>query len=184
MDSVDEFAGLREIKEDDSLRGGTEGGVAECAHGKEDGGDNDHDSCEDFGEFFGMFHSFLDWDYKTDTFECEDCGSDEEGPVVGVKGSDVGETVRGKGEDVVVVEIEKAEDYEEVGDERGGGEFCHVADHREGEEDENLEEDEVFYVDDAGAVGYSGDEGGEVLGGEDDVGCSKTDLGYDDREED
>jgi hypothetical protein len=145
LHAVDELAVLRQVEDNHGLSARTVCCIAERAHGDKDRGDNDHNPAKDFGELFGVLHGFLDGDDEADSLEGENCCTDEERPVVRVEGADVGDAAGRESEDVIVIQVDEAKDDEEVGNQSGSAEFCHITNHREGEEDEHLQQNEPFH---------------------------------------
>jgi len=146
LNCIDKLAVLWEVEDNDSLRVGAIGGVTQGAHGNEDNGDDNHHAAEDAREFLRMLHCLLDRNDKTDSLKSEDCCADKQRPVA-VEVRDVRNSLGRDRENVVVIEIDKTEHDEEVSDEGRAGEFGHVTDHGEGEEDDELHEDQPFNSD-------------------------------------
>ena len=165
---------------------GAEGGVAEGADGGEDEGDDEHDGVEEAGEVVRVGHGGLDGEKETDAFEAEDGGADGQGEIAGVEELDgwIG-AVRGERGEVVVPDVDEAEEDEDVGEEGRGAEFGYVADEGEGDEDDELDCYEGRSAQwSRGGRSDGVEERGQVLGHEDDAGADETDLGDGDGSED
>lgn len=129
LHGVDEGAGLRVVADDLDGGGGAEGGVAEGADGGEDEGDDDHDEVEELGKVLWVHHGGLDGQEEADAFEGENRRADGEGPGGGVEELDGGVHARvGEGRDVVVPDVDQADEDENVGEHGGGAEAGDVAD--------------------------------------------------------
>ena len=116
LHGVDELAGLREIGDDFDAGVVAEGGIAEGADGGEDDGYDDHDDVEEAGELLRLRHWGLDGEEQADAFEGEDGGADGECKIVGVEQLDCWmQAVRSEGGDVVVPDVDQAEEDEDVG---------------------------------------------------------------------
>ncbi len=128
LHGVDEGAGLRVVADDLDGGAGAEGGVAEGADGGEDEGDDDHDEVEELGEVLWVHHGGLDGEEEADAFEGEDRRADGEGPGRGIEELDGGVHPRvGEGRDVVVPDVDQADEDEHVGEHGGGAKAGDVA---------------------------------------------------------
>lgn len=178
LDGVDEGAGLRVVADDLDGGIGAEGGVAEGANGGEDDGDDDHDEVEELGEVLWVLHGGLDGQEEANAFESEDRGADGEGPGRGVEELDGGvHAGAGEGRDVIVPDVDQADEDEDVGEHGEGAEAGDVADQGQGHEDDDLQ---AYECDDAERVGMARsdgvEKGEEVFGGEDHAGADEADL--------
>jgi hypothetical protein len=113
----------------------------------------------------------LDRDDETDALKGEDGSTNEQCPVVLVELDNVSDTVVvDQSQDIVVVEIDKAKNNEEIGNQSELLNVVDVAVQAERQEDDHLHQNHVFDVDEGATLCHGQNESLQVFRDKDDIG--------------